>query len=55
MTISANVATFITDQRELLDRLEQFVQASEYCRLGPGQPVTVFLASALRPAERLPR
>ena len=33
MTISASIVTFIAGQRELLVRLEQFVQTPEYRRL----------------------
>jgi hypothetical protein len=33
MTISANVAAFIAEQRKVLDELEKFVEAPEYRRL----------------------
>lgn len=33
MTISKSVAVFVASQRELLDRLERFVETEDYCRL----------------------
>ncbi|WP_457447102.1 antitoxin Xre/MbcA/ParS toxin-binding domain-containing protein [Roseateles sp. P5_E4] len=33
MTIPANVAAFITEQRKVLDELEKFVETPEYRRL----------------------